>query len=274
MPAGRKTCGFLGHTATLGCSKCLKKFPGAVGDKDYSSFDITIWPRRTNEAHRSNILEIKMCKTKTKQKEEEARYDCRYSCLLELSYFDAPRMLCIDPMHSLFLGTGKHMITVWENQGYLPRKEFESIQEFIDSMTVPLEIGRIPLKIASGFSGFKADQFKNWITIYSIPALFQILPPEHLECWRHYVLVCRILCKHCMSKSDIELAHHLLLRFCTKVECFYGKEVISPNMHGSAHLQEIYLDYGPSQEFWLFSYERYNGVLESSLPITKQSSHN
>ena len=202
-----------------------------------------------NEAHRSNILEIKMCKTKTKQKEEEARYDCRYSCLLELSYFDAPRMLCIDPMHSLFLGTGKHMITVWENQGYLPRKEFESIQEFINSMTVPLEIGRIPLKIASGFSGFKADQFKNWITIYSIPALFQILPPEHLECWRHYVLVCRILCKHCMSKSDIELAHHLLLCFFTKVECFYGKEVISPNMHGSAHLQEIYLDYGPSQEF-------------------------
>jgi len=114
------------------------------------------------------------------------------------------------------------------------------------------------LKIASGFSSFKADQFKNWITIYCIPALFHILSPEHLECWRHYVLACRILCNQCLSKSDIELAHHLLLHFRTKVECFYDKEVISPNMHGSAHLQEIY---GPSQEFWLFSYKRYNGIL-------------
>jgi len=261
LPAGRKVCGFLSHSATLGCSKCLKTFPGAVGKKDYSGFDTTEWPKQTDEGHRNSILEIKKCKTKTKQKEEEARYGCRYSCLLELSYFDAPRMLCIDPMHNLFLGIGKHMITIWENQDYVQRKDFESIQEFIDSMAVPSDVGRIPLKIASGFSGFKADQFKNWITVYSIPALFNILPPELLECWRHFVLACRILCKQCLSKSDIKLAHHLLLRFCTKVECFYGKEVISPNMHSSSHLHDIYLDYRPSQEFWLFSYERFNGIL-------------
>ena len=58
-----------------------------------------------------------------------------------------------------------------------------------------------------------------------------------------------------------QLAHHLLLRFCTKVECFHGKEVISPNMHIHAHLREVYLDYELSQEFWLFSFERYNGIL-------------
>ena len=26
IPASRKVCGFLGHSATLGCSKCLKHF--------------------------------------------------------------------------------------------------------------------------------------------------------------------------------------------------------------------------------------------------------
>ena len=41
LPAGRKVCGFLSHSATLGCSKCLKEFPGAVGNKDYSGFDTT-----------------------------------------------------------------------------------------------------------------------------------------------------------------------------------------------------------------------------------------
>ena len=30
MPAGRKACGFLSHSALLGCTKCLKVFPGSV----------------------------------------------------------------------------------------------------------------------------------------------------------------------------------------------------------------------------------------------------
>ena len=33
MPAGRKACGFLSHSALLGCTKCLKVFPGSVGNK-------------------------------------------------------------------------------------------------------------------------------------------------------------------------------------------------------------------------------------------------
>ena len=32
-------------------------------------------------------------------------------------------------------------------------------------------------------------------------------------------------------------------------------------MHLHAHLKEMILDYGPSQELWLFSFERYNGLL-------------
>ena len=39
IPAGWKICGFLGHNARLGCSRCLKIFPGGVGSKDYSGFD-------------------------------------------------------------------------------------------------------------------------------------------------------------------------------------------------------------------------------------------
>ena len=37
--AARKVSGFLGHSATLGCSRCLKKFPGEVSNEDYSGFN-------------------------------------------------------------------------------------------------------------------------------------------------------------------------------------------------------------------------------------------
>lgn len=43
IPAGCKICGFLGHTARFGCTKCLKEFTGGVGSKDYSRFDRDKW---------------------------------------------------------------------------------------------------------------------------------------------------------------------------------------------------------------------------------------
>jgi len=41
----------------------------------------------------------------------------------------------------------------------------------------PQNVGRIPLKIASGFSGFMANQWQNQTTIFSAIALKEVLPP-------------------------------------------------------------------------------------------------
>ena len=99
IPAGRKTCGFLGHGAKLGCSRCLKLFPGEVGKKNYSGFDRSEWDKRNNEQQRRAVQQVtENSKTKTRQKELESLLGCRYSCFLDLPYFDAPHMLCIDPM--------------------------------------------------------------------------------------------------------------------------------------------------------------------------------
>ena len=114
------------------------------------------------------------------------------------------------------------MISVWVKQQWLTKNHLESVQQFIDKIHLPSDVGRIPLKIASGFAGFTADQ---WITIYSIPALFTILPTEQLECWRHFVLACRILCKQGLSRDDINLADCLL---CNKVEILHGKKLSLP----------------------------------------------
>lgn len=40
IPAARKLCGFVGHSANRGCSHCDKFFPGGFGEKkDYSGVD-------------------------------------------------------------------------------------------------------------------------------------------------------------------------------------------------------------------------------------------
>ena len=53
IPATRKVCGFLGHNATLGCNKCLKKFSVTFGKgSDFSGCDRENWPLRNAELHR------------------------------------------------------------------------------------------------------------------------------------------------------------------------------------------------------------------------------
>ena len=50
----------------------------------------------------------------------ESSYGCRYSVLLELDYYDPIRMLVVDPVHNLFLGSAKHIIkSVWASQAIL-----------------------------------------------------------------------------------------------------------------------------------------------------------
>ena len=107
IPAARKVCGFLGHRATMGCSKCLLPFTtDRFGEKpDYYNFKRMEWTQRTNEHHRSEALKSRSCVTKSERKNIERKSGVRYSCLLELPYFNAQRMCIVDPMHNLLLGT-------------------------------------------------------------------------------------------------------------------------------------------------------------------------
>ena len=75
--AARKVCGFLGHRATMGCSKCLLHFPvERFGDKpDYSNFNRSEWPLRTNDHHYhcSEARKYLSCVTKSERTEIERK---------------------------------------------------------------------------------------------------------------------------------------------------------------------------------------------------------
>jgi len=102
----------------------------------------------------------------------ESEFGCRYSVLTKLPYFDPINMLVIDPMHNLFLGTSKHMLNLWLQLDLVTKVHFQSLQNIVDSIAVPADVGRIPRKIETGFSGFTADQFKNWVTILHTSSLW------------------------------------------------------------------------------------------------------
>ena len=187
----------------------------------------------------------------------------RYSELLRLPYFNIIRQHVIDAMHNMYLGTSKHVAMVWKELGILGSSEFEVIQTKIDSMLVPMGIGRIPYKISSKFSELTADQWRNWTNIYSLYALKGIVPERDCKCWAIFVEASIILSQSSLSYDELLLADTKLIEFCKMFEALYGKTACTPNMHLHAHLMECILDYGPISSFWVFPFERYNGVMGS-----------
>ena len=66
------------------------------------------------------------------------------------------------------------------------------------------------------------------------------------------------------------MADKLLLDFCRGFEHLYGGENTTMNMHLHCHLKSTVLLYGPVYAYWLFSFERFNGIL-GSIPTNNRS---
>lgn len=271
IPAARKCCGFKGHSANYGCSKCMKFFPGSVGSKNFSGFDRSKWLPRTYEEHMRVIEEIKKCKTQTAIESLETAKGVKFSILTELPYFDPIRFTVIDPMHNLFLGTAKTMMkNIWLKRDIITHEQLNIIQSRIDNLKVPSDLGRIPKKISSNFSGFTAEQLKNWVLLYSMYALRGILSQDEYHCWQAFVLACFLICRRTICMQDAIKADLLFVKFGTHVQRIYGENVITPNMHLHCHIIDCLKDYGSMYGFWCFSYERYNGIL-GSFPTNKKN---
>ena len=133
IPATQKLCGFIGHSAKLGCSKCSKEFAtislsSTSGNveyrKDYSGYNREDWSARESSEHKQQAINYLNANTKADQKLIEDSFGIRHSVLIDLPYFDPVRFPVVDPMHCMYLGIAKHTMQVWVDKGMLTKKRF------------------------------------------------------------------------------------------------------------------------------------------------------
>ncbi|KAG2192669.1 hypothetical protein INT47_009239 [Mucor saturninus] len=165
-------------------------------------------------------------------------------------------------MHNLFLGTAKRMMEKWILCGHLDDNDLCEMQVEANTITLPSEYASLTTKIAKGFPFMKADEWKSWCLIYSPVVLKGRLEDDLFANWIEFVDACRLLTKPTITEEEIELAHGSLERFCGGCEELYEHDVLSPNMHLHLHLKETINDFGPIYGYWLFSFERYNGLVK------------
>ena len=137
------------------------------------------------------------------------------------------------------------------------------IRKSIEKISSLSDIGRLPGNIKSNHGGYTAAQWKIFVLLFSMYSLKDVLWDQHLHYWQSFVLACRLLCKPCITKTDLMLADCKLLHFVKEYEKINGELAVTPNMHLHLHLKECVQNYGSIYGFWLFSFESYNGVLGS-----------
>ena len=119
------------------------------------------------------------------------------------------------------------------------------MERLVSQFIIPEGIGRVPSKISNHFGGFTADQWKNWITIYSSVLLWQQLDSQHWNCWILFVRAVKLLTSRILTVSDLTEADSLLLQFCITFEELYGDRHCTMNMHLHLHLCRCLQDFGP-----------------------------
>ena len=113
------------------------------------------------------------------------------SILSELKSIKFPRSFPIDIMHLFFENVAPQMFKLWsarffkdENLNVIPFTVSKIFWEEISTQmqnnkkNMPLEFGRPPRNIFKHYAGYKAEEWANWITLYSVPLLKTYLPDK------------------------------------------------------------------------------------------------
>jgi hypothetical protein len=150
----------------------------------------------------------------------------------------------------------------------------------MDSCECPSDIGRIPGKIASGMANFKAIEWRNWMTIFAVPAVRRLMTqpitlprahaprpplllPEHVTLLLAMQAISAGMQAYYITEKQIHEMHENIVSVLTMISDWFGPGTVKPNTHASIHLKEMLLDYGPSAGWWCYSYERFNGLVAS-----------
>lgn len=121
--------------------------------------------------------------------------------------------LGLDPMYNIFEGTARHFMHVILENGILARSAMYIVEKRTTAISSPYDVGHLPLKIASKFAGFKADQWCYWIIIFSEIALIWLIPQSYYNCCQKYAKACKLVCAHAFTKMKITEADRLLQEF-------------------------------------------------------------
>lgn len=170
-------------------------------------------------------------------------------------------------MHAVLLGIVRKLISLWFDtrnfrEKYYIRKHIDEINRRIQRMHLPSEIQRRPRSLVER-NNWKANELRSWLLIYSVGALFKLLPIEYLNNYMRLVAAISIYLQNNISETDLTNGREYIKMFLIEFEQLYGKQNMLYNFHTISHLPDCVANLGPIWSFSNFPFENNNGKLVS-----------
>jgi hypothetical protein len=162
----------------------------------------------------------------------------------------------------------------------LAESDLDRLQEYMNLCDVPRDVAHIPNKIGRKMSKFKAAEWANWITIFAVPHLMELMREKyslgkpfrfgerHLRLFDTMRDVAETMRGYSFTAAKVLEVEKQMHSIIVGVEQLFGPKAVKPNMHFSLHLGEMIMRFGPPASFSCNAYERYNGLL-SNVPMNR-----
>jgi hypothetical protein len=278
VPAGRKICGLVSYSSPRGCSRCDCLYET---EKNSNGTGILIrWDRpvnadakgefefRTREDHVRYGKAWKKERVDKKRKEIIKNTGYRWSAFLILEYFDPSRMTVLDPLHNLWEGLFKDLLKQFLNSTVsgvtkLADKVLKMFETEVGRCRFPRSMGPVLGKIGHKMSRFTGHELKNMLNTFFLWLVDGHVTDNEYQLVAHLHEASRIADERIVTDDLIDQMHKHLVAYCNLYAVVYGGNALKPNHHFCRHLAGFMRDYGPTCAFWLFAFERYNGIMTS-----------
>ena len=192
------------------------------------------------------------------------------SVLFGLPYFDPIKGLVPDYMHGVLLGTTKKLLQLWfssssSKEPYHLGNRIKEVDARLVKMKPTNDISRMPRKLETNLSHYKASELQNWLLHYSVPCLDGIMEPRYMENLCFLVEGIHILLRDNINQDSLVRARDMLRQFYSTFENLYGLNNCGLNIHNiGAHLVDYVEMHGPLWAWSCFPFEDMNGLLVKS----------
>lgn len=240
-----------GHNAYYGCEKCIQKgvWLGKV------THPLVGAPVRTDDNFREMTFE---------------EHHSGESPLKRIS-IGMVTQFPLDPMHLVYLGVVKKIITLWlkgpiGNGCRIGTNASRQISDCLKNFRVfcPQEFARKPRSLFE-LDRWKATEFRTFLLYAGPVAIKNIIPGTF---YRNFLLLfVGIFCLEnpWLWQTHCQYAKEILCLFVTEFAGLYGKDMLVYNVHGLTHLADDALKFGPLSTFSAFPFESFLGRIKKMI---------
>lgn len=175
--------------------------------------------------------------------------------------FDVVFSFNFDYMHSVCLGTAKHLIKTWlmNKKNYFVNGSLalKTIKDNCKMLYLPKKIKR-KLSDLSDVENWKASQFRDFLLFYGPVLLKDVLKPQYYSNFCNFSFAIYSFLSEELSEEDFLLASEKLITFVLDFQILYGIENMRYNVHLISHIPLFVINSGLLWVNSLFSFEGMN----------------